>query len=571
MRTLATIARMVHSDWGAHAPSRAGCGASPQPYTFCFHQHVETIDAATVGEAPTGTREGACAPQNVPSSGCRCEAVGPFGAEGSRAFTGAATPSMVSIHVTGKWRRCQSASVLVGLLWCLALLSVVVIGVLHTASLDLRVVKNYGDQIQAHYLALAGIEKAKALIYHDALDRRRSAKNHTGDLLNAADHFRDVALGRGQFRVFHQGGREEGGGIVYGITDEESRLNANTASVTEFGKLYGMTPDVAAAIVDYRDEDSTVTPNGAEAAEYAALQPPYQPRNGPLQSLRELLMVRGMPRDLLLGEDANQNGILDAAENDGNESLPPDNRDGVLDPGWAGILTVHSVSRDVNAAGESRINVQSADEASLSAVKGLSSDIAKAIVAYRSQNRLESLADLLDVAAAAPQNLVLPPPDPGSANRSADRSTPTELAPNRGVQAQQFTGPKLISEDLLLEIADDLTTAESQEASGLININTASAEVLACLPGIDPNLAQTIISHRQSSGFFPNVTWLLRAPGMTRQIFKQVAPRITARSETFRILSEGKVNSTGARKRIMVVVHAGAYSIDTLAYREDDL
>ena len=66
------------------------------------------------------------------------------------------------------------ASILVGLLWCLALLSVVVIGVLHTARLDLLVVKNYGDRIQAQYLALAGIEKAKALLYQNARLRTRS-------------------------------------------------------------------------------------------------------------------------------------------------------------------------------------------------------------------------------------------------------------------------------------------------------------------------------------------------------------------------------------------------------------
>ena len=58
----------------------------------------------------------------------------------------------------------RNGSVLVALLWCLALLAVVVIGVLHTARLDLLVEKNYGDMIQAHYLALAGIEKAKALL-----------------------------------------------------------------------------------------------------------------------------------------------------------------------------------------------------------------------------------------------------------------------------------------------------------------------------------------------------------------------------------------------------------------------
>src|SRR5438046_10755761 len=93
------------------------------------------------------------------------------------------------------------ASVLVGLLWCLALLSVVVIGVLHTARLNLMVVKNYGDLIQAHYLALAGIEKAKALLYQDAIDRRRSRQNHSGELYDAPQQFRDVTLGRGQFQI----------------------------------------------------------------------------------------------------------------------------------------------------------------------------------------------------------------------------------------------------------------------------------------------------------------------------------------------------------------------------------
>ena len=131
----------------------------------------------------------------------------------------------------------EHASVLVGLLWCLALLSVLVIGVLHTASLDLRVVKNYGDQIQAHYLALAGIEKAKALLYQDAITRKRSAQNHSGDLYDAPEQFRDVRLGRGQFRVFRQARADEGGRIIYGVSDEESLLNVNHASTEELGKL----------------------------------------------------------------------------------------------------------------------------------------------------------------------------------------------------------------------------------------------------------------------------------------------------------------------------------------------
>src|ERR1035438_7407092 len=103
----------------------------------------------------------------------------------------------------------QNGSLLVGLLWCLALLSVIVIGVLHTARMDLLVVKNYGDRIQAHYLALAGIEKAKALLYRDAQDRSRSQKNHTGTLYDDAQDFRDISFSRGPFSVIRRGRADE--------------------------------------------------------------------------------------------------------------------------------------------------------------------------------------------------------------------------------------------------------------------------------------------------------------------------------------------------------------------------
>jgi DNA uptake protein ComE-like DNA-binding protein len=461
------------------------------------------------------------------------------------------------------------ASILVGLLWCLALLSVVVISVLYTARLDLLVVKNYGDTIQAHYLALAGIEKAKALLYHDAIARKRSSQNHTGKLYDAPQDFRDVPLGRGQFRVFRQGRPEEGGRVICGISDEESRLNANLASADELRRLNGMTPEVAAAILDWRDEDSAVTPGGAEAEYYAGLQPPCLARNGPLQTIRELLMVRGVTHELLLGEDVNQNGLLDADEDDGNNSYPLDNRDGILDAGWAGSMTVDSSVQNANAAGEARINIQSADESSLGSVRGISSDLAKAIVAYRGQNRLESLADLLEVVAVKKEDQSRSQASRAVTQADSGKSPSPQNIPPPPPSSTSPSGEKLVSEDLLMDIADDLTAESGQDLPGVININTAGPVVLACLPGIDHQLAEAIVSYRQSSGFFPNIAWLLKVPGMNRQVFKQVAPRVSARSETFRILSEGKVGSTGARKRIQVIVRIGAYDIETLSFRED--
>jgi competence ComEA-like helix-hairpin-helix protein len=451
----------------------------------------------------------------------------------------------------------RHGSILVGLLWCLALLSLVVIGVLHTTRLDLVVVKNYGDQVQAHYLAVAGIERAKALLYQDARERSRAAVNHTGALYDAPGQLRDAHFGRGQFRVFRRGRPDEGGQIIYGVSDEESRLNVNVASSNELSNLYGMTPAINAAITDWRSSGNEVTPGGAKDDYYLSLRPPYLPRNGPLQTVRELLMVRGVTEELLLGRDVRQNGLIETLDEGGSEAVVDD----VLDTGWGGLLTVDSSVSDLNAAGEERVNIQTADQAALTGVNGITADIARAIIAWRGQNRFQSIADLLDVVAAQNDN---------QAAMQANAGPGAPAAPGNP-QPGNPAGPKVISESLLMDIADDLTAQGDSEQAGLVNINTAGLEVLACLPGMTRQLAQAIISFRESNGFFANPAWLLKVPGMTTDLFKQVCPRVCARSETFRILSEGEVTSTGARQRIQEIVRVGLRSVTTVSYREDDL
>jgi len=129
----------------------------------------------------------------------------------------------------------------------------------------------------------------------------------------------------------------------------------------------------------------------------------------------------------------------------------------------------------------------------------------------------------------------------------------------------------VISENLFADIADDVTVADDETLAGAINLNTASREVLSCLPDVDRNLAQAIISYRQGNGFFKNVAGLLKVEGMNRQIFKELAPLVTVRSETFRILCEGRIKSTGTRQRVQEIVRVDADAVKTLSYREDDL
>ncbi len=458
----------------------------------------------------------------------------------------------------------RRGSILVGLLWCVALLSLVVIGVLHTARIDLLVGKNYGDRIQARYLALAGVEKAKALLYQNARDRSRSGKNHSGELYNEPQQFRDISLGRGVFRVFRRGREDEGGGVIYGVSDEESRLNVNTVDTNQLAKLDGMTPDVAAAIIDWRSSGRNLTPGGAGPDYYTSLQPPYLPRNAPFETVRELLMVRGVTTDLLLGKDSHQNGFFDPGQDISDDGSRAGSFVADSDAGWAGILTVDSQIQNVNAAGQDRVNVQTAGESELTAIPGITPAIARAIVAYRGRNQFQSIADLLDVTASQNQN--------GSQSGGFGGQSFSDPSQSGGGQSQGgSSGSPVIDENLFQDIADSVTVNSDQSLSGIININTAGIDVLCCIPGIDRPLAQAIISYRQSNGYFTSIAGLLKVSGMTRQLFKQAAPLVDARSETYRILSEGRVNSTGARQRLQVVVHVGLHEISTLSYREDSL
>jgi competence ComEA-like helix-hairpin-helix protein len=276
-------------------------------------------------------------------------------------------------------------------------------------------------------------------------------------------------------------------------------------------------------------------------------------------------MVKGVTRDLLLGQDTHQNGRLEAVTEDGRERDTTSTADG----GWAGLLTVDSSVNNLKANGEDRINAQQASESDLITIRGISQDIARAIVAYRGQNQFDSIANLLDVTAAQNQNQNQPRGARGNITTTDQNQSASDVqAGNRGSNP---SGPKVVSQDLLMEIADDLTVQQGREVPGVVNINTATREVLTCLPGMTKELAQRVVSYRQSNGFFKNIAYLLKVEGMTPDIFKQVAPRVEARSETFRILSEGKVTSTGARQRIQAIVHIGLYSLATVSYREDDL
>ena len=132
----------------------------------------------------------------------------------------------------------------------------------------------------------------------------------------------------------------------------------------------------------------------------------------------------------------------------------------------------------------------------------------------------------------------------------------TELSYTR-IQIDDLKDVKLITEDEFREIVDYITVVEGNTISGLINLNTAPAEVLMLLPNMTEEIVSSIITRRETTpedtdpslenvagNPFQKITDLFEVEGLNMNIFKDLAGRITSRSHGFMITGSG-IDSNG--------------------------
>ena len=114
--------------------------------------------------------------------------------------------------------------------------------------------------------------------------------------------FEEVSLGGGYFWLL----RPDVGDAelpVFGLTDESAKLDINSMDYERLRLVPGMTDELAANIVDWRDEDEDPTDGiGAEAQVYLSRDPGHEAKNGEYESVEELMLVEGMTHDVLYGD-----------------------------------------------------------------------------------------------------------------------------------------------------------------------------------------------------------------------------------------------------------------------------
>ena len=185
----------------------------------------------------------------------------------------------------------------------------------------------------------------------------------------------------------------------------------------------------------------------------------------------DLARVDGMTNAILYGAQAA------AAEGEEAQQTTP----------LINLISVYSVDKNEQSNGANRTNITSADATTLrdnltnsDGEELLSQNEADALVSYRDDNDLESIGDLFDAPA--------------------------------------------ITQETLDNVRDELSTDGEDDTT---NINSASADDLANVNGLDQGTANAIVRYRDENGNYNSVDDIRNAPIFTRSEIRQIADKIT--------------------------------------------
>jgi type II secretory pathway component PulK len=224
-------------------------------------------------------------------------------------------------------KRAQTGAALLLVLWTFAVLSVLAAEFARAMRQEAEATRYFKEETSAHYVAIAGLNEAILAIdtYRgENLDDQSDDDADEGDE-GSGPSVNDQGNGLGSdqqdawmepIRTLLNGQgawvKETFDGVDYEVraVDETGKIAINAREVDEvvLGRIlenlgYDEADSrvVADSIMDWRDEDDLHRDNGAEDDYYEALPRPYSCKDAPFDSIEELLLVRGVTREMYYG------------------------------------------------------------------------------------------------------------------------------------------------------------------------------------------------------------------------------------------------------------------------------
>jgi type II secretory pathway component PulK len=319
--------------------------------------------------------------------------------------------------------------------------------------------------------------------------------------------------------------------VSFGLVDEGSKINLNAARSNVLYYLTDWDIDVTEAILDWRNTNGP----GTTIAWYGMQVPSYECKQAPFETVEELRLVLGITPEWFGGEDLNRNGVLDPNETD-------EDRDGLATSGLLDLVTVYSREPNTYNNGTPRVNIRLLTSAS----QDFSLLLQESISATRANIILQQLGL-----------------SGGGGGGQQTFNSPLELYRRGGFTLEEFA-----------EIADKITTVEGEFVEGRINVNTAPARVLSCLPGLaeSPDLVDLLVNYRLTNPTrLSSIAWIVEALGQSNQeAISQLERRdmFTTRSYQFSadIAATGAYGRGYRRTRFVIDTALGSPRV---VYRQD--
>jgi general secretion pathway protein K len=162
------------------------------------------------------------------------------------------------------------------------------------------------------------------------------------------------------------------------LVDEGGKININRVNEDVLRRIFtnlGVDPNVrdilVDSIMDWRDPDDLHRTNGAEKDYYLALSPSYTPKNGALDTVEDLLWMRGMTPDLFYGYSDRDDRTTDKSRH-------------------VGLREIFTIDSPID-----RVNLRTASVEVIHALSGIALEKCRAFVEERKKLSDKTLADLL--------------------------------------------------------------------------------------------------------------------------------------------------------------------------------
>ncbi len=441
-----------------------------------------------------------------------------------------------------------------------------------------------GQQAQATYLVESGVEALKQeLASAHTLRSQSSDPTLQQSLYGGVLVFEDQRQGwTGRFSVVTPLPGEEAPAVRFGVTNESAKLNLPALIAWDekqpgvarnaLLQLPQMTNELADSLLDWIDSDIQPREFGSEVDYYAGLDPPYEPRNGVIETMEEMLLVRGVTRALLLGNDGNRNGVFEPIEladvegNDGSSSTIAEASQSASMPhqGWSGWLTLFSAEANLNPDGQPKTNLNENDLRTLHAdlLKHFEQPVADFVVLYRQFGTSTDTSTATGTSGTIDWNLEPKHRFTSELDIAGARVSATFAGKKESTMvASPLGGEKGDFDQWLPKWLDYVTLNSAKVIPGRININLAPQEVLAGIPGLEDADVDAIVSRRStgssSSGESrKHATWLLTEDILPLDKMKPLLQYVTAGGDVYRGQVIGHFDDGGFQARVELVVDA---------------